>query len=98
MSKREPGLNTVSYYHKVSSFKVPPANVLFLVKAHPEPESQACESLDHSPHTVFGMEGQKSIQNQYFDHSKSRSKSNYYRRDAFNLNRKEKSETILTFA
>lgn len=92
MSTREPGLNTVGYYDKVNSFKVPPANVLFLVKAHPEPESQACENLDHSPHTVFGMEGEKSIQNQYFDHNKSRFKLNYYWQDAFNLNRKEKYE------
>lgn len=27
------------------------ANLLFLVKAHPEPESPVCESLGHSPHT-----------------------------------------------
>lgn len=87
-------------HDKINSFKVSPANVLFLVKAHPEPESQVCESLDHSPHTVFGMEAEKSIQNQYFDHNKSRSKLNYYRQGAFNLIRKEKYEieTILTFA
>lgn len=30
--------------------------LLFLAKAHPVPESQACESLDHSPHTVTDIE------------------------------------------
>lgn len=90
MSQQESGLNVVINCNKIKSFKVSPANVLFLVKAHPEPESRVCESLDHSPHTLFGMEGEKSIQNQYFDHNKLHYKLNYYRRDAVNLNRKEK--------
>lgn len=78
-SNQEPGRNAVGNYNKINSFKARSANVLFLVKAHPEPESQVCESLDHSPHTVFGMEGVKSIQSQYFDHNKLCYKLNYYR-------------------
>lgn len=86
MSKEEPGLNAVGNYNKINSFKVSPANVLFLVKAHPEPESRVCESLDHSLHTVFEIEGEKSTRNQYSDHNKLRYKLNYYRGDAVNTN------------
>lgn len=32
--------------------------LLFLAKAHPVPGSPACESLDHSPHTVIEIEGE----------------------------------------